>query len=108
MPELPEVESLARFLHERLTGHAIAKARVAHIAALTSGVSRRATIQRHLLPVMLQWFADGPDPDYGLLTFRRLSEELGGTHWYLRMLRDSTGAAERLTRVLGTQAVETR
>ncbi|MEV8212107.1 bifunctional [glutamine synthetase] adenylyltransferase/[glutamine synthetase]-adenylyl-L-tyrosine phosphorylase [Leifsonia sp. NPDC077715] len=71
-----------------------------HIAALTTGVSRRATIQRHLLPVMLQWFADGPDPDYGLLTFRRLSEELGGTHWYLRMLRDSTGAAERLTRVL--------
>ncbi|MFP3465641.1 bifunctional [glutamine synthetase] adenylyltransferase/[glutamine synthetase]-adenylyl-L-tyrosine phosphorylase [Leifsonia sp. SIMBA_070] len=73
---------------------------LAHIAALTSGVSRRATIQRHLLPVMLQWFADGPDPDYGLLTFRRLSEDLGGTHWYLRMLRDSTGAAERLTRVL--------
>ncbi|GAA2065175.1 bifunctional [glutamine synthetase] adenylyltransferase/[glutamine synthetase]-adenylyl-L-tyrosine phosphorylase [Leifsonia soli] len=73
---------------------------LAHIGALTSGVSRRAAIQRHLLPVMLQWFASGPDPDYGLLTFRRLSEELGGTHWYLRMLRDSTGAAERLTRVL--------
>ena len=73
---------------------------LAHIGALTSGVSRRATIQRHLLPVMLQWFADGADPDYGLLTFRRLSEDLGSTHWYLRMLRDSTGAAERLTRVL--------
>ena len=73
---------------------------LAHIAALTGGVSRRATIQRHLLPVMLPWFADGPDPDYGLLTFRRLSDDLGSTHWYLRMLRDSTGAAERLTRVL--------
>lgn len=73
---------------------------LAHIGALTSGVSRRAAIQRHLLPVMLQWFASGPDPDYGLLTFRRLSEELGSTHWYLRMLRDSTGAAEGLTRVL--------
>ncbi|HEV7185404.1 MAG TPA: bifunctional [glutamine synthetase] adenylyltransferase/[glutamine synthetase]-adenylyl-L-tyrosine phosphorylase [Leifsonia sp.] len=73
---------------------------LAHIGALTGGVSRRATIQRHLLPVMLQWFADGADPDYGLLTFRRLSEDLGSTHWYLRMLRDSTGAAERLTRVL--------
>ncbi|MBA2608063.1 MAG: Fpg/Nei family DNA glycosylase [Actinobacteria bacterium] len=34
MPELPEVEALARFLDERITGHAIAKARVAHIAAL--------------------------------------------------------------------------
>jgi glutamate-ammonia-ligase adenylyltransferase len=71
-----------------------------HIAALTAGVSRRAAIQRTLLPVMLQWFADGADPDYGLLTFRRLSEDLGGTPWFLRMLRDSSGAAERLTRVL--------
>lgn len=73
---------------------------LAHIAALTAGVSRRATIQRHLLPVMLQWFADGADPDYGLLAFRRLSDSLGGTHWFLRMLRDSSGAAERLTKVL--------
>lgn len=71
-----------------------------HIGAMTAGVSRRATIQRHLLPVMLQWFADGADPDYGLLAFRRLSDTLGGTHWFLRMLRDSSGAAKRLTTVL--------
>ncbi|PSL39408.1 glutamate-ammonia-ligase adenylyltransferase [Labedella gwakjiensis] len=72
----------------------------AHIAALTSGVSRKATIQRLLLPVLLRWFAEGADPDYGLLTFRRVSESLGDSHWFLRMLRDSSGAAERLTRVL--------
>ncbi|MFZ4895806.1 bifunctional [glutamine synthetase] adenylyltransferase/[glutamine synthetase]-adenylyl-L-tyrosine phosphorylase [Plantibacter sp. Mn2098] len=77
-----------------------ARGALAHIAALTAGVSRRATIQRHLLPVMLGWFADGADPDYGLLAFRRLSEALGESHWFLRMLRDSSGAAERLTRVL--------
>lgn len=71
-----------------------------HIAALTQGVSRRATIQRHLLPVLLQWLADGADPDYGLLAFRRISESLGETSWYLRMLRDSSGALERLSRVL--------
>jgi formamidopyrimidine-DNA glycosylase len=34
VPELPEVEALARFLDERVRGHAISKARVAHIAAL--------------------------------------------------------------------------
>ncbi|MET1051751.1 MAG: bifunctional [glutamine synthetase] adenylyltransferase/[glutamine synthetase]-adenylyl-L-tyrosine phosphorylase [Mycetocola sp.] len=73
---------------------------LAHIGALTAGVSRRATIQRNLLPVMLRWLADGADPDYGLLAFRRLSESLGGTHWFLRMLRDSSGVAEKLTRVL--------
>lgn len=71
-----------------------------HIAALTGGVSRRATIQRNLLPVMLQWFADGADPDHGLLAFRRLSDDLGEAYWFLRMLRDSSGAAQRLTQVL--------
>jgi glutamate-ammonia-ligase adenylyltransferase len=71
-----------------------------HIGALTGGVSRRATIQRNLLPVMLQWFAEGADPDHGLLAFRRLSEDLGEAYWFLRMLRDSSGAAERLTQVL--------
>ncbi|MCU1557794.1 MAG: bifunctional [glutamine synthetase] adenylyltransferase/[glutamine synthetase]-adenylyl-L-tyrosine [Microbacteriaceae bacterium] len=75
---------------------------LAHIGALTAGVSRRAAIQRHLLPVMLQWFADGADPDYGLLAFRRLSDDLGESYWFLRMLRDSSGAAKRLTNVLSS------
>jgi len=71
-----------------------------HIGALTGGLSRKATIQRHLMPVMIRWFADGVDPDYGLLSFRRISERLGDTPWFLRVLRDSSGAAERLTRAL--------
>lgn len=73
---------------------------LAHIGALTAGVSRRATIQRHLMPVLISWFAEGADPDYGLLAFRRISDTLGTTHWYLRLLRDSSDAALRLTRVL--------
>ncbi|WBU38474.1 bifunctional [glutamine synthetase] adenylyltransferase/[glutamine synthetase]-adenylyl-L-tyrosine phosphorylase [Homoserinibacter sp. YIM 151385] len=73
-----------------------------HIAALTGGVSRRAAIQRTLLPVMLRWLSEGADPDAGLLAFRRLSDDLGETHWFLRMLRDSSGAAERLTQVLSS------
>ena len=76
------------------------KGALRHIAALTEGVSRRATVQRALLPVMLQWFADGADPDYGLLAFRSISDKLGDAYWYLRMLRDSNAAAERMTHVL--------
>ena len=72
-----------------------------HIEALTTGVSRRAAIQRTLLPVMLGWFADEADPDAGLLSFRTISESLGTTHWYLKMLRDEGSAAERLAHVLG-------
>ncbi|HEY8589268.1 MAG TPA: bifunctional [glutamine synthetase] adenylyltransferase/[glutamine synthetase]-adenylyl-L-tyrosine phosphorylase [Naasia sp.] len=70
---------------------------LSHIAALTQGVSRRAAIQRTLLPVILGWLAEGADPDGGLLAFRRISESLGDAHWFLRMLRDSKEAAYRLT-----------
>ncbi|MGW4405934.1 bifunctional [glutamine synthetase] adenylyltransferase/[glutamine synthetase]-adenylyl-L-tyrosine phosphorylase [Nonomuraea sp. NPDC004702] len=73
-----------------------------HIAALTTGVSRRAAIQRTLLPVMLGWFADTPDPDAALLGFRQVSDKLGSTPWYLRLLRDETAVAARMARVLGT------
>ena len=73
-----------------------------HIEALTSGVSRRAAIQRTLLPVMLEWFAAAPDPDAGLLNFRRVSDDLGGTPWYLRLLRDESACAERMARVLAS------
>ncbi|MEV7960844.1 bifunctional [glutamine synthetase] adenylyltransferase/[glutamine synthetase]-adenylyl-L-tyrosine phosphorylase [Oerskovia paurometabola] len=73
-----------------------------HVLALTEGVSRRAAIQRQLLPVMLGWFAEGADPDAGLLNFRKLSEELGSTHWYLKLLRDSGSAAYRLATLLSS------
>ncbi|MGW5158434.1 bifunctional [glutamine synthetase] adenylyltransferase/[glutamine synthetase]-adenylyl-L-tyrosine phosphorylase, partial [Nonomuraea wenchangensis] len=78
-----------------------------HIAALTSGVSRRAAIQRTLLPVMLGWFADTPDPDAALLGFRQVSDKLGATPWYLRLLRDETAVAARMARVLGTSRYAT-
>ncbi|VXB45249.1 bifunctional [glutamine synthetase] adenylyltransferase/[glutamine synthetase]-adenylyl-L-tyrosine phosphorylase [Citricoccus sp. K5] len=73
---------------------------VKHIEALTTGVSRRAALQRQLLPVMLGWLANGPNPDGGLLGFRRLSESLGSSPWFLGMLRDSSAAAERLCQIL--------
>lgn len=71
-----------------------------HIGALTEGISRSATMQRNLLPVLLHWMSEGTDPDGGLASFRTVSDNLGETHWYLRMLRDSAGAAQRLSRVL--------
>ncbi len=71
-----------------------------HITALTAGTSRRAAIQRHLLPVFISWLADGADPDLGLLSFRSLSEQIGDSHWYLSLLRDSGVAAARLCALL--------
>ena len=88
-------------------GYADPQGALRHLQALTSGVSRRAAIQRTLLPVMLGWFADGPDPDAGLLGFRRVSDALGSTHWYLRLLRDESLAAERLARILSSSRYAT-
>ncbi|HZZ97677.1 MAG TPA: bifunctional [glutamine synthetase] adenylyltransferase/[glutamine synthetase]-adenylyl-L-tyrosine phosphorylase [Jatrophihabitantaceae bacterium] len=73
-----------------------------HIEALTAGLSRRATLQRALLPVLLSDFADAPDPDAGLLAYRRVSDELGATPWYLRLLRDEGQVATRLAYLLAT------
>jgi glutamate-ammonia-ligase adenylyltransferase len=78
-----------------------------HIDALTSGVSRRAAIQRTLLPVLLGWFADAAEPDAGLLAFRQVSEALGSSPWYLRLLRDETKAAERMAHVLASSRYAT-
>jgi [glutamine synthetase] adenylyltransferase / [glutamine synthetase]-adenylyl-L-tyrosine phosphorylase len=88
-------------------GFADPRTALRHLEALTAGVTRTAQIQRTLLPVMLSWFADAPDPDAGLWGFRRLSESLGATPWYLSTLRDEGQVAERLARVLGTSRYAT-
>ncbi|MBV9382484.1 MAG: bifunctional [glutamine synthetase] adenylyltransferase/[glutamine synthetase]-adenylyl-L-tyrosine phosphorylase, partial [Streptosporangiaceae bacterium] len=83
-------------------GYADPAGALRHIEALTGGVSRRAAIQRTLLPVLLGWFADAAEPDAGLLAFRQVSEALGESPWYLRLLRDETKAAERMAHVLAS------
>ncbi|HZK36227.1 MAG TPA: bifunctional [glutamine synthetase] adenylyltransferase/[glutamine synthetase]-adenylyl-L-tyrosine phosphorylase, partial [Aeromicrobium sp.] len=83
-------------------GYVDPKGALAHLQALTSGLSRRASIQRALLPAMLSWFAEAPEPDAGLLAFRKISESLGDTHWYLRKLRDEGEGAEQLARILSS------
>ena len=83
-------------------GYADPTAALRHIAALSQGVTRQAEIQRQLLPAMLGWFAEAPNPDHGLLAFRQVSEALGATPWYLRALRDEGAMAERLARILAS------
>ncbi len=78
-----------------------------HLEALTAGVSRTASIQRTLLPAMLEWFADAPNPDAGLFGFRQISEALGSTHWYLQTLRDEGQVAQRFAVVLASSRYAT-
>lgn len=111
----PLLEAVARIPSERVRlsadaaetwllaiGYGDPKAALRHIEALSSGMSRPAEIQRQLLPAMLGWFAEGPNPDHGLLSFRRVSDALGRTHWYLRALRDEGAMAERMAYILAS------
>ncbi len=86
----------------RALGYEDPRAALRHIEALSAGLSRRAEIQRQLLPAMLGWFADAPNPDAGLLAFRQTSDTLGNTPWYLRALRDEGAMAERFARILAS------
>ena len=116
----PLLEAVARLPSEaaRLTpeaaqarlealGYADPAGALRHIEALTSGVSRRAAIQRTLLPVMLGWFADAASPDAGLLGFHQVSDALGNSPWFLRLLRDDTMVARRMARVLAASRYAT-
>ncbi len=75
-----------------------------HLAALTSSSGRRGRVQQVLLPTLLDWLSDTPDPDAGLLSYRRISEALTEQRWFLSTLRDEGAVAKRLMQVLGTSA----
>ena len=99
-----EVRLTPEAAKQRLTalGYADPASALRHIEALSEGVSRRSSIQKALLPAMLGWFAESPDPDAGLLAFRTISDALGSTPWYLRQLRDEGASAERLAHLLAS------
>ncbi|GAA4542839.1 bifunctional [glutamine synthetase] adenylyltransferase/[glutamine synthetase]-adenylyl-L-tyrosine phosphorylase [Pseudonocardia xishanensis] len=86
-------------------GWASPEGALGHLRALTGGVTRAASIQQTLLPVLLDGLAVTPDPDRGLLAYRQVSEALATTPWYLRLLRDEGQVAERLMYLLGTSAL---
>ncbi len=75
-----------------------------HMSALVNQSGRRGRVQSVLLPRLLNWMSYTPDPDAGLLAYRRLSEALSGESWYLATLRDQPAVARRLMHVLGTSA----
>jgi [glutamine synthetase] adenylyltransferase / [glutamine synthetase]-adenylyl-L-tyrosine phosphorylase len=75
-----------------------------HMSALVNQSGRRGRVQSVLLPRLLNWMSYAPDPDGGLLAYRRLSEALASESWYLATLRDKPAVAKRLMHVLGTSA----
>ncbi len=83
-------------------GFASPRNALGHLRALAGQNNRRGRIQALLLPTLMEWLADTPDPDAGLLAYRRLCEENEEVSWFLRTLRDDSIVAKRLVQVLGT------
>ncbi len=69
---------------------------------LTAGLSRRSRLMEQLLPLMLDWLSEAPDPDLGLAQLRMLVTTTADNAGLVAALRDNPVAAERLCRVLGT------
>ena len=69
---------------------------------LTRGLTRRSRLMQQMLPLLLGWLSESPDPDLGLLGLRVLTAgeqqatELAGA------FRESPEAARRLCLLLGT------
>ncbi|WP_315774307.1 bifunctional [glutamine synthetase] adenylyltransferase/[glutamine synthetase]-adenylyl-L-tyrosine phosphorylase [Rhodococcoides kroppenstedtii] len=83
-------------------GYSAPQNALGHLTALVGMGARKGRIQSMLLPTLLEWLGDTPDPDAGLLAYRRLCEEVAEQSWFLRLVRDEGPVAQRLMRVLGS------
>ena len=72
------------------------------VRELTRGLTRSSRLMHQLLPLLLGWLADTPDPDRGLLGLRTLATGAQRSSELVRAFRESTEAARRLCTVLGT------
>jgi glutamate-ammonia-ligase adenylyltransferase len=77
----------------------------AAVRELAAGLTRRSRVMRELLPVILGWLSDTPDPDLGLLQLRRLAEGPARSASLAVTFRDHPGAAERACHLLGSSRV---
>lgn len=72
---------------------------------LSAGLTRHSRVMQQLLPVVLAWLSNAPDPDLGLLQLRRLTEGTARAAVLSHTFRETPLAAERACRVLGSSRV---
>ncbi len=74
----------------------------AAVRALTAGLTRSSRLMQQMLPLLLGWLAESPDPDLGLLGIRNLVTHRQRMEELTRTFRESPEAARRLCLLLGT------
>ena len=77
----------------------------AALVELTAGLTRRSRVMQQLMPVLLEWLSETPDPDLGLLQLRRMVEGPTRSATFARRFRETPIAAERTCHLLGASRV---
>lgn len=94
----------AAAVSERLAafGFSDAERTRAALAELTRGLTRSSRLMAQMLPLVLSWLSEEPDPELGLLRLRTLADGAHRRGLIVGAFRESPLAARRLCRVLGT------
>ena len=74
----------------------------AAVRELTRGFTRTSRLMQQILPLLLGWLAESPDPDLGLLNVRNLFNDSARSAALTRAFRDSPEAARHLCHLVGT------
>ena len=72
------------------------------LAELTKGLTRASRLMDQMLPLLLNWLSESPDPDLGLLGLRTLCTGPHRTSQLVTAFRESPQAARRLCLLCGT------
>jgi [glutamine synthetase] adenylyltransferase / [glutamine synthetase]-adenylyl-L-tyrosine phosphorylase len=75
------------------------------IHELTRGLTRSSRMMRQLLPLLLDWLSETPDPDLGLLGLRKLAFGAQRVMELANAFRDSPEVARHLCLLLGTSGL---
>ena len=89
---------------ERLAAFGFSDARRTRdaVVELTQGFSRTSRLMQAMVPLLLDWLSESPDPDLGLLGLRRLATGPHRRSQLTALFRESPEAARRLCLLLGT------
>ncbi len=69
---------------------------------LTTGLSRRSKLMQQMLPLVLDWLADSPDPDLGLDQLRLLATNVPDHAEIITTLHERPEVGRRLALLLGS------
>jgi glutamate-ammonia-ligase adenylyltransferase len=72
------------------------------VTELTRGLTRSSRLMQQLLPLLLDWLSESPDPDAGLLGLRHLASGSQRSTALATAFRESPEVARRLCLLLGT------